>query len=136
MCVTGMQTFVKNLLLALDAPADGIWQQLRATCCISDAEEMAMRQLAERNQAELKAKKSVMDRALRDNSSDQQQRAAADVARHGLRACALPECDAVEPQPKTFKICSRCRAVCYCSAAHQQADWHRHKRADGCKAPA
>jgi hypothetical protein len=62
-------------------------------------------------------------------------RGAADVARHGLRACALPECAATEPQPKAFKVCGRCRAVVYCSAAHQQQDWRRHKRSDGCKAP-
>ncbi len=27
------------------------------------------------------------------------ERAAADVARHGLRGCALPECGATEPHP-------------------------------------
>jgi hypothetical protein len=59
-------------------------------------------------------------------------RAADDVARHGLRVCALPGCGATEPQPKTFKVCGRCRRVCYCSAAHQTQDWRRHKRADTC----
>jgi hypothetical protein len=59
------------------------------------------------------------------------------VARHGLRACALPGCGAVEPHAKAFKVCSRCRRPAYCCAAHQQQDWRRHKReGDGCKAPA
>jgi hypothetical protein len=62
--------------------------------------------------------------------------AAADVARHGLRACALPGCGAVEPHAKAFKLCSRCRDAVYCGAAHQREDWRRHKRDDGCKAPA
>jgi hypothetical protein len=132
--VTAVQSLVDLLLVpALDSHT---WRQLRATCHVSDAEETALRELGERNQADLQAKRSLIDRVVRDRDVERRQRAAADMARHGLRACALPECDAVEPQPKTFKICSRCRAVCYCSAAHQQADWRRHKRADGCKAPA
>jgi hypothetical protein len=61
-------------------------------------------------------------------------RAAEDVVRHGLRACALPGCGATEPQPKAFKVCSRCRRACYCSQAHQAADWRRHKREDACAA--
>jgi hypothetical protein len=137
MYVTGMQMVVDFLLrLALDNNADGIWQRLRAVCHISDAEETALRQLAERSRVDQQAgaNMSVIQREVRERESERQQRADADMARHGLRACALPECDAVEPQPKAFKICSRCRAVCYCSAAHQQADWRRHKRADGCKA--
>jgi hypothetical protein len=52
-----------------------------------------------------------------------------------LRRCALPECDATEPQPKAFKLCGRCRAAAYCSAAHQQADWRRHKHYDACAPP-
>jgi hypothetical protein len=64
---------------------------------------------------------------------EERQRAIDDVARHGLRRCALPDCGAMEPHPKAFKVCSRCRTACYCSAAHQRADWRRHKRDDGCK---
>ena len=60
--------------------------------------------------------------------------AADDVARHGLRLCALPGCGAREAHPKHFKLCGRCRRVVYCSPAHQSEDWKRHKRADGgCK---
>ena len=60
------------------------------------------------------------------------ERGDADVARHGLRACALPSCGAAEPHPRFFKCCSRCRAVYYCCAEHQRADWSRHRRADTC----
>jgi hypothetical protein len=59
---------------------------------------------------------------------------AADAARHGLRRCALPACDAQEPHPKLFKLCGRCRGVAYCCAAHSVEDWKRHKREDGCAA--
>jgi hypothetical protein len=62
-------------------------------------------------------------------------RAAADVARHGLRSCALPSCNSAEPAPKTYKLCGRCRGAAYCCAAHSKEDWKRHKREDGCAAP-
>jgi hypothetical protein len=62
-------------------------------------------------------------------------RAAADVARHGLRSCALPACGATEAYQKTYKLCGRCRSAAYCCAAHSKEDWKRHKREDGCAAP-
>jgi hypothetical protein len=119
-----------------------MWHLLRAACAFTAVEETALRQLAERTRIQLTGAHGD-DAFILDSLSDamhmdratHRQRVDADVARHGLRACALPECDAVEPHPKTFKICSRCRAVCYCSAAHQAEDWKRHKREDGCKAP-
>lgn len=64
------------------------------------------------------------------------QRAAADVAKHGLRKCALPECTQQEPHPRAFKVCARCHAVTYCCREHQLQDWKRHKREEGCAAPA
>jgi hypothetical protein len=57
------------------------------------------------------------------------------MARHGLRACALPACERVESEPKAFKVCSRCQHAAYCSKEHQAADWRRHKGED-CKPPA
>ncbi len=115
------------------------WDVLRTMCDISPKEEKALRQLAERNRAKLRASDhnaAFIAEGLNRHWAADRQRAAEDVARHGLRTCALPECGATEPQPKTFKVCARCRAVCYCSAAHQQQDWRRHKREDGCAAAA
>jgi hypothetical protein len=61
--------------------------------------------------------------------------ATADVARHGLRRCALPSCGATEPHPKCYKLCGAAAALhIYCSAAHSKEDWKRHKRQDGCLA--
>jgi shikimate dehydrogenase len=45
-----------------------------------------------------------------------------------------PGCTAVEPHPKAFKVCARCRGCAYCGPEHQRADWKRHKREDGCQA--
>ena len=64
------------------------------------------------------------------------QRAAADLARHGLRTCALPACGAKEPHHRFFKLCGRCRSVYYCCPEHSREDWKRHKREDKCKAAA
>jgi hypothetical protein len=54
-----------------------------------------------------------------------------DVARNGLRACALPSCGAREPEPRRFKACSACRAVVYCCAEHQRAHWKDKSTAAG-----
>jgi hypothetical protein len=86
---------------------------LRTLCSISDAEEAALRQLALRSHVHTDA----LARHANEIDMATRQRAAEDVARHGLRACGLPECGATEPQPKAFKVCSRCRRVCYCSGA-------------------
>jgi hypothetical protein len=140
LAISCLRAFVDTFLTAaLNTSTAGAWQRLRVTCAIPAEEEAALRQLMQRNQAELLAKAHVTA-AIGDfelkTSAERQQRADSDLARFGLRACALPECDAVEPEPKLFKVCGRCRAVCYCSAAHQQADWRRHKRTDGCAAAA
>jgi hypothetical protein len=127
------------LAAVLDARPGGVWQRLRNTCAIPAEEAEALRQLAERNREErleASAEVAAFDEEALNYAAQQQQRAAADVARHGLRKCALPECAAKEPQPKAFKVCSRCRGACYCSVAHQQQDWRRHKREDGCAAAA
>jgi hypothetical protein len=77
----------------------------------------------------------VLPKQLEDAKAKQQQAAVADVARHGLRRCALPACDAQEPHPKLlFKLCGRCHKSAYCGAAHSVEDWKRHKREDGCTA--
>jgi hypothetical protein len=118
---------------------DTAWHQMRSVCGMSDADDEALAQmvqrLAGRDEAPFAGDARVLLKSFQQKQAATQERAAADVARHGLRACALPGCGATEPQPKTFKLCGRCRGVVYCSAAHQAEDWRRHKRADGCKTP-
>jgi hypothetical protein len=111
---------------------DASWlHRLRTTCGLSQADEAKLR--------ELHQKLAQGHDALVERSSSARdalgERAAADVARHGLRSCALPTCGATEQYPKTYKLCGRCRGVAYCCAAHSKEDWKRHKREDGCAAP-
>ena len=58
---------------------------------------------------------------------DAQQRA--DIAKHGLRDCALPFCAKTEKTVKEFAGCSGCRSVVYCCLEHQALDWRAHKKA-------
>jgi hypothetical protein len=120
-------------LVLQDDGADSLLEQLRHVCGLSTAEEAALRRMVDWNEL-LDATSPAS--CLLVSLADQQQRAAAYVARHGLRACALPECAQTEPHAKAFKLCGRCRAVCYCCAAHQAEDWRRHKREGGCAAAA
>ena len=53
----------------------------------------------------------------------------ADIAKHGLRDCALPSCSKTETTVKEFAHCSGCRSVVYCCAEHQGLDWTTHKKA-------
>jgi hypothetical protein len=58
------------------------------------------------------------------------------AARNSGVMCALPGCGArVRDGAAAKKLlrCGTCRAACYCGAAHQRADWRRHKGA--CIAP-
>jgi hypothetical protein len=95
-------------------------------CGLSLAEMAALRKLAMQSSCDLAAVAATI--------ASIRARAAGDVARHGLRRCALPSCNSTEPHPKCFKLCGRCRGVTYCSPAHSVEDWKRHKREDGCKA--
>ncbi len=108
--------------------------RMRATCGLSAAEETALRQLAERHKAEGERIAQALPKFLENVNTMHQQTAAADAARHGLRRCALPSCDAQEAHPKLFKLCGCCRGAAYCCAAHSVEDWKRHKREDGCTA--
>ena len=56
-------------------------------------------------------------------------RQGADIAKHGLRDCALPSCFKTEKTVKEFAHCSGCRSVVYCCAEHQGLDWTKHKKA-------
>ncbi len=116
---------------ALDA-AGGPWlPRLRATCGLSQADEAKLRDVLQNLTQGESARQERSDCAFAAMGA----RAAADVARHGLRSCALPSCGATEQYPKTYKLCGRCRGAAYCCAAHSKEDWKRHKREDGCAAP-
>ena len=52
-----------------------------------------------------------------------------DIAKHGLRDCALPSCSKTETTVKEFGHCSGCRSVVYCCAEHQGLHWTKHKKA-------
>ena len=52
-----------------------------------------------------------------------------DVAKHGLRDCALSSCSKTEKTVKEFAGCSGCRSVVYCCLEHQALDWRAHKKA-------
>ena len=53
----------------------------------------------------------------------------ADVAKHGLRDCALPSCSKTEKSAKEFAGCTGCRSVVYCCLEHQAQDWDAHRQA-------
>ena len=53
----------------------------------------------------------------------------ADIAKHGLRDCALPSCSKTEKTVKEFSLCAGCRAQVYCCLEHQALDWKAHKKA-------
>ena len=52
-----------------------------------------------------------------------------DIAKHGLRACALPSCSKTEKTVKEFSLCAGCRSRVYCCLEHQALDWKAHKKA-------
>ena len=65
--------------------------------------------------------------SLQDTAEyDARQRA--DVAKHGLRDCALPSCFKTEKTVKEFAGCTGCRTVVYCCVEHQVLDWKAHKK--------
>jgi hypothetical protein len=107
-------------------------QALRATCGLSQRDVEALQVVA------VVFRVKYLGQSLEDVTrmfDDVTRRAAADVARHGLRPCALPGCGATEASPKAFKVCGRCRAAAYCCAEHQREDWRRHKREERCAPP-
>jgi hypothetical protein len=121
---------MKNLLTySMVGPPHGLVQQLRSVCGLTPADEIALRELQQHNDA---LRQGTVSGA--ELLASRQERSAEDVARHGLRRCALPACDAQEAHPKLFKLCGRCRGAAYCCAGHSKEDWKRHKREDGCSA--
>jgi hypothetical protein len=123
---------LQNLLtFSLLGPPHGLLQQLRSVCGLTPADEIALRELQQHNDALCRGAGMV---SAADGLAALQERGAADVAHYGLRRCALPVCGNTEAHPKLFKLCGRCRGAAYCCAAHSKEDWKRHKREDGCKA--
>jgi hypothetical protein len=108
------------------AAGGGIISGLQTTCGLSRPEEMALCALARRDGDDREEQTTTAMLA------GMRRLAAADVARHGLRRCALPSCAQTEPHPKCYKLCGRCRGAAYCSPAHSKEDWKRHKREQGC----
>ena len=51
-----------------------------------------------------------------------------DIAKHGLRDCALPSCSKAEKTVKEFKLCAGCQSLVYCCLEHQALDWKAHKK--------
>ena len=65
----------------------------------------------------------------KQDSADFEARQHAEIAKHGLRDCALPSCSKTEKTVKEFVGCSGCRSVVYCCLEHQVLDWRAHKKA-------
>jgi hypothetical protein len=132
--ISYLKSAVHGLATIVMCDDAGLLLRMRAECGLSAAEEMAVRRLTGWHKAMAELRTQELESELEEMESRRQQTAAADAARHGLRRCALPSCDAQEPHPKLFKLCGRCRGAAYCCAAHSVEDWKRHKREDGCKA--
>ena len=67
--------------------------------------------------------------AAEQSSAEFEARKRTDIAKHGLRDCALPFCSKTEKTVKEFAGCSGCRTVVYCCLEHQALDWKAHKKA-------
>jgi hypothetical protein len=79
--------------------------------------------VAVRRRRQLLLPAGVMSIAAQMTLDDEAERRAADIAKRGLRECALPGCGAVETSVKEFKLCGACRAAAYCCADHAAAHW-------------
>jgi hypothetical protein len=124
---------ISKVFYGLTSARDSMLQRMRTTCGLSPAQESALEALCERLlPADSMPARLAASLAVPDDSQVLRDRAAADVARHGLRRCKLPSCGATEAHPKLYKLCGRCRGAAYCCAQHSKEDWKRHKREDGC----
>ena len=108
---------------------------------LSSVQENALSALQKRTEREMfgvldvTSQRASHEAHIRDAVNAAAVRASAAEARYGLQRCTLPACAAQEPAARTYKKCSRCGQAYYCCVEHQQADWKRHKREDGCKKP-
>jgi hypothetical protein len=98
------------MLHSLTARLDrGILHPLRCDCGLTLVDETALHRLAPMVNRSI----GEVDRQFAEDDAACAKAAAADVARHGLRRCALPSCNATEPHPKRYTLCGRCRGVAY-----------------------
>jgi hypothetical protein len=100
--VSHLKTAVHRLITFALSDEVGLSLRMRAACGLTAAEETALRQLAERHKAMAERRQRELPKIVETAQAEQKQTAAADAARHGLRCCALPSCDAQEPHPKLF----------------------------------
>ena len=128
--VTFMLTAADTLNLGAVISESRVYVPVLRMLGLTAAEERKMSRLL----SVLETRRDEAKTRILNSKAARKERAAADVARHGLRRCTLPDCGAEEPHPKAFKLCGRCKAVAYCCAEHSAQDWRRHKR-DGCSRP-
>jgi hypothetical protein len=120
----GLQSVKNEIVLVLPGTwAEALFRKLDASGCVEQALDSRFAAGLSKRPAAEAFTEGVPER-----------KRAADVAKHGLRCCALPSCGDTEPHPKLFKLCGRCHVAAYCCATHSVEDWKRHKREDGCKA--
>lgn len=110
---------------------DSFYLPVLRTHGLTSAEELKLSRML----AAFESMRDQTDKVLLDEKTVRDEKAAADLARHGLRRCTLPDCGATEPHPKAFKLCGRCKSTAYCCPEHAAQDWRRHKRAE-CSRPA
>ena len=66
--------------------------------------------------------------ACQQHTADFHARQRADIAKHGLRECALPSCSKTEKTVKEFAGCSGCRSVVYSAWSIRRSTGERTKR--------
>ncbi len=96
-----LKALVHGLVTFALSDEAGMLLRMRATCGLTAAEETALRQLAERHKVEAERNTQELPKRVEGINANMQQAAAVDAARHGLRRCALPACDAQEAHPKS-----------------------------------
>ena len=68
-----------------------------------------------------------LDKAVEKFIEDKKTSRRADIAKHGLKECALPSCGKLEASVGQHKRCSACRSAWYGSAEHGALHWKEHK---------